>query len=170
MERSEPGGQDRTDGHVARWMTVLPDLDPDIEGAVTRMQKITSHLGRVRDRSLATCDLERHEYDTLHKLVARAGRATPSELAADLDLAPASVTGRLDVLERRGLVRRTPSTTDRRRVDVELTEAGRATWLAGMDVVGHEEYRLLGVLSRDERRALSDMLRRIALAAEAYDH
>ncbi|MFG1808092.1 MarR family winged helix-turn-helix transcriptional regulator [Streptomyces sp. NPDC049040] len=150
-------------------MTVLPDMNPDIEGAVTRMQKITSHLGKVRERSLVNHALERHEFDTLHKLAARAGRATPSELAADLDLAPASVTGRLDALERRGFVRRTPSTKDRRRVDVELTDSGRAIWLGAMDVVGHEEYRLLGVLSDDERRALSDMLRRIALAAQSHE-
>ncbi|WP_330309766.1 MULTISPECIES: MarR family transcriptional regulator [unclassified Streptomyces] len=169
MEHREPGARDWTDDHVTRWMTVLPDLDPDIEGAVTRMQKVTWYLGKVRERSLANYDLERHEFDTLHKLAARAGRATPSELATDLDLAPASITGRLDALERRGFVRRKPSETDRRRVDVELTDSGRTTWLRAMDVVGHEEYRLLGVLSRDERHALSDMLRRVALAAEAHD-
>jgi DNA-binding MarR family transcriptional regulator len=169
VERNQPEERDRTDDHVARWMTVLADLDPDIEGAVTRMQKITWHLAKVRERSLARYDLERHEFDTLHKLAGRAGRATPSELAADLGLAPASVTGRLDALERRGYVRRTPSATDRRRVDVEMTEPGRVTWLGAMDVLGHEEYRLLGVLSRDERHALSGMLRRIALAAQAHD-
>ncbi|MGW0882478.1 MarR family winged helix-turn-helix transcriptional regulator [Streptomyces sp. NPDC002671] len=169
MERIAPTGQDWTDEHITRWKTVLPDLDPDIEGAVTRMQKITSHLSKVRERSLVNCELERHEFDTLHKLAARAGWATPSELAADLDLAPASVTGRLDALERRGFVRRTPSKADRRRVDVELTEPGRATWLGAMDVIGHEEYRLLGALTQDERRALSDLLRRVALAAEAHD-
>ncbi|KOV60492.1 MarR family winged helix-turn-helix transcriptional regulator [Streptomyces sp. MMG1121] len=167
MERTKPTGHDRTDEHVTRWKTVLPDLDPDIEGAVTRMQKITSHLGKVRERSLVNYELERHEFETLHRLAARAGRAAPSELAADLDLAPASVTGRLDALERRGFVRRTPSKTDRRRVDVELTEAGRAIWLGAMDVLGDEEYRLLGTLSREERRTLSDLLRRVALAAEA---
>ncbi|MCX4818888.1 MarR family transcriptional regulator [Streptomyces sp. NBC_01142] len=159
--------RDWTDGHVARWKPVLPDLDPEIEGAVTRMGKLSVHLRRVREQSLADFDLERHEFDTLHKLAGRGGKAAPSELAADLDLAPASVTGRLDALERRGLVRRTPSTSDRRRVDVELTASGRKTWLGAMDVLGHEEYRLLGALDKDERRQLNDMLRRIMLVAEA---
>ncbi|MGW1028095.1 MarR family winged helix-turn-helix transcriptional regulator [Streptomyces sp. NPDC002577] len=160
--------RDRTDDHVARWLPALPDLDPDIEGAVTRMKKLSVHLRRVREQSLVDFDLERHEFDTLHQLAARGGTAAPSELAADLDLAPASVTGRLDALERRGLVSRTPSKSDRRRVDVVLTKSGRATWLGAMDVLGHEEYRLLGVLSKDERRALSDMLRRIMLVAEQH--
>jgi DNA-binding MarR family transcriptional regulator len=97
----------------------------------------------------------------------RGGRAAPTELAADLKMAPASITGRLDGLERRGFVRRTPSAEDRRRVDVELTPAGREVWLGALDVVGHEESRLLSVLSADERRTLSDLLRRVMLVAEA---
>ncbi|QEU92290.1 MarR family transcriptional regulator [Streptomyces kanamyceticus] len=158
--------QDWTDGHLERWLPVLPTLDPDVEGAVTRMKKLTVHLRRVREQSLTDFDLDRHEFDTLHKLAGRGGSATPSELAADLDLAPASVTGRLDGLERRGLIRRTPSKRDRRRVDVGLTEQGRVTWLGAMGVVGHEEDRLFGVLPKEERAQLSDMLRRIMVLAE----
>ncbi|MEU9623455.1 MarR family winged helix-turn-helix transcriptional regulator [Streptomyces sp. NPDC088251] len=158
--------RDWTDGHVERWKPVLPHLDPDIEGAVTRMTKLSVHLRRVREQSLVDLDLDRQEFDTLHKLAGRGGKAAPSELAADLDLAPASVTGRLDALERRGFVRRTPSPTDRRRVDVELTDDGRSTWRGAMDTVGKEEYRLLGVLDADERGLLNDMLRRIMVVAE----
>ncbi|MBY8880459.1 MarR family winged helix-turn-helix transcriptional regulator [Actinacidiphila acidipaludis] len=166
MSASRPA-RDWTDGHVERWLPVLPGLDPDIEGAATRVKVLTDHLRKVRERSLADFDLHKHEFDTLHTLAGRGGRAAPSELAADLQMAPASITGRVDALERRGYVRRIPSVDDRRRVDVQLTEAGRAAWLGAMDVVGHEEYRLLGVLSGDERRTLSDLLRRVLLAAEA---
>lgn len=158
--------RDWTDGHVERWKPVLPELDPDVEGAVTRMKKLSVHLRRVREQSLLDFDLDRQEFDTLHKLAGRGGTAALSDLAADLDLAPASVTGRLDALERRGFVRRTPSTTDRRRVDVELTDRGRSTWLGAMDVLGNEEERLLGVLGKDERRLLNAMLRRVMVVAE----
>jgi DNA-binding MarR family transcriptional regulator len=158
--------RDWTDAHVERWLPLLPDLDPDIEGVATRVKMLTEHLRRVRERSLADFDLHKHEYDTLHSLAGRGGRAAPSELAGDLQMAPASVTGRLDALERRGFVRRTPSAEDRRRVDVELTETGRAAWLGAMDVVGDEEYRLLGVLTPQERRTLSDLLRRVLVVAE----
>ncbi|MFI6688209.1 MarR family winged helix-turn-helix transcriptional regulator [Streptomyces sp. NPDC050485] len=159
--------RDWTDGHVERWLPVLPGLDPEIEGAVTRMKKLSVHLRRVREQSLVDFALDRPEFETLHKLAGRGGAASPSQLAADLDLAPASVTGRLDGLERRGLLRRTPSKADRRRVDVQLTDEGRQVWLGAMDVLGHEEYRLLGVLNADERTVFNDMLRRIMLAAEA---
>ncbi|WP_406862675.1 MarR family transcriptional regulator [Streptomyces sp. HUAS MG47] len=163
---AEPPRRDWTDDHVARWQPVLPGLDPVVEGAVTRMKKLSVHLRRVREQSLVDFDLERHEFDTLHKLAGRGGRAAPSDLAQDLDLAPASVTGRLDALEKRGFVRRTQSTTDRRRVVVELTDSGRETWLGAMDVLGHEEERLLGVLDANELTRLNDMLRRIMLEAE----
>ncbi|MCG7529350.1 MarR family transcriptional regulator [Streptomyces sp. OfavH-34-F] len=158
--------RDWTDGHVERWSPVLPELDPEVEGAVTRMRKLSVHLRRLREQSLIDLDLHRQEFDTLHKLAGRGGTAAPSELAADLDLAPASVTGRLDALERRGFVRRTPSTTDRRRVDVELTDEGREIWRVAMDSLGHEEERLLGVLDKDERALLNDMLRRVMVVAE----
>ncbi|MEU7071124.1 MarR family transcriptional regulator [Streptomyces narbonensis] len=170
----EPRGPQRpsdwTDGHVARWQPVLPGLDPVVEGAVTRMKKLSVHLRRVREQSLVDFDLERHEFDTLHKLAGRGGSAAPSELAQDLDLAPASVSGRLDALEKRGFVRRTQSTTDRRRVVVELTGTGRQTWLGAMDVLGHEEYRILGVLSPEERNQLNDLLRRIMVEAESVEN
>ncbi|MFI0718416.1 MarR family winged helix-turn-helix transcriptional regulator [Streptomyces sp. NPDC021224] len=161
-----PATRDWTDGHIDRWLPVMPGLDPDIEGAVTRVKVLADHLRRVRERSLADFDLHKHEFDTLHSLAGRGGHAVPSQLAADLKMAPASITGRLDTLERRGYVRRTPSAEDRRRVDVELTEDGRAAWLGAMDVVGHEEYRLLGVLTADERRTLADLLRRVLAVAE----
>ena len=51
---------------------------------------------------------------------------SPSEVADRLLLTPASITSLLDTLERRGLVTRTPDPEDRRRVLVEITEAGRA--------------------------------------------
>ncbi len=158
--------RDWTDGHVERWRPVLPHLDPDVEGAVTRMSKLTRHLGRVREQGVADFGLQKHEFDTLHGLAGRGGRATPSELRGDLGLAPASVTGRLEALERRGFIVRTPSSDDRRRVDVELTEQGRLAWARALDVVGREEHRLLGVLSPAERRQLADLLRRVLLVAE----
>ncbi|MEE6259978.1 MarR family winged helix-turn-helix transcriptional regulator [Plantactinospora sonchi] len=157
---------DSTDAHVARWLPVLPDLDPDVEGAVTRASLLTSHLRRVKEKALADFDLQRHEFETLHALAGRHGRAVPSQLADDLNIAPPSVTARVDALVTRGYVRRTPSDTDRRRVDIALTEEGRTAWLDAMGLIGHEEERLLGVLTVAERRTLADLLRRVMLAAE----
>ncbi|WP_435207792.1 MarR family winged helix-turn-helix transcriptional regulator [Micromonospora sp. bgisy143] len=130
------------------------------------MIRLTRHLRAVKERVLADFDLPRHEYETLHALAGRRGRAAPSDLAADLSVAPASITARVDTLLARGFVRRIPSTVDRRRVDVELTDAGMEAWRAAMQIQGDEEHRLLGALTPDERRVLSDLLRRVLLVAE----
>jgi DNA-binding MarR family transcriptional regulator len=160
--------RDSVDAHVIHWTRVIPDLDPDIEGAVTRMQKLVHYLRLDRDRALAEHGLQGHEFDTLFVLAGRDRpfRAGPTELAKDLRMSPAAMTGRLDGLEARGWVRRLPSETDRRKVVVELTEEGLAVWQEAMDNMGHTEDVLLGVLSAGERRQLSDLLRRVLLAAE----
>lgn len=145
---------------------MVPGLDADVEGAVTRMVKLIRHLRTVKERVLADLDLPAHEYDTLHALAGRRGRAAPSDLAVDLAVAPASITARVDTLLRRGFVRRIPSTVDRRRVDVELTDTGQAAWHGAMEIQGAEEHRLLGALTSTERRQLSDLLRRVMLVAE----
>ncbi|MEU8288708.1 MarR family transcriptional regulator [Micromonospora sp. NPDC048905] len=157
---------DTVDSHIERWLPVVPHLDADVEGAVTRMIKLTRHLRSVKERVLADFDLSVHEYDTLQALAGRRGRAAPSDLATDLAMAPASITARVDALLRRGFVRRIPSTVDRRRVDVELTDAGRAAWRGAMEIQGAEEHRLLGALTTTERRHLADLLRRVLLVAE----
>ncbi|GGO29124.1 MarR family winged helix-turn-helix transcriptional regulator [Micromonospora parathelypteridis] len=157
---------DAVDHHIERWLPVVPGLDADVEGAVTRMIKLTRHLRAVKERVLVDLDLPAHEYDTLHVLAGRRGRAAPSDLAADLAMAPASITARVDTLLRRGFVRRIPSTVDRRRVDVELTDEGYAAWRGAMEIQGAEEHRLLGALAPTERRQLSDLLRRVLLVTE----
>ncbi|MEU2877044.1 hypothetical protein [Streptomyces sp. NPDC007070] len=76
------------------------------------------------------------------------------------------MTGRLDGLEQRGYVRRSPSTVDRRRLDVELTDEGRAAWQGALESQGQEEHRILRALSPDEREQLADLLRRVLIEAE----
>jgi DNA-binding MarR family transcriptional regulator len=49
----------------------------------------------------------------------------PSEIARMLDVSPPAITFLLERLEERGLLKRVFSTSDRRRIELELTEAGR---------------------------------------------
>ncbi|GAA2625278.1 MarR family transcriptional regulator [Streptomyces axinellae] len=161
--------RDRIDDHLDRWQPVLPDLDRDVEGSVTRIQLLSDHLRWVREKSLTEIGLHRHEYDTLHALVGRDGSATDVYLASDMGLPPSSLTGRLDGLEERGYVRCASSDVDPESVEVTLTDEGHAAWLAAIDAVGHEEYRLLSSLDSDERRLIAGLLRRMMLKAEEYD-
>lgn len=56
-------------------------------------------------------------------LLERDGPLTAGELASRTGLAPASVTGLIDRLVRKGFVRRVAHTEDRRRVNVEINRA-----------------------------------------------
>ena len=51
-------------------------------------------------------------------------RSSPGYLAERAELSSGAMTNRLDRLEAAGLIRRLPDPTDRRGVQVELTEAG----------------------------------------------
>jgi DNA-binding MarR family transcriptional regulator len=92
---------------------------------------------------------------------------TMNQLATLLGLDKSSVTGLVDRAERRGLVARTPSATDRRAVLVGLTTEGRmlASRVGGRfesDVVA-----MLECLSGQERDALAALVSRILVAHAA---
>lgn len=167
--REQPAeGDDSVDVHLARWHGKAP-FDARVEGIITRIQLLAKHVGQAKDRALAEVGLQEFEFATLHRLGAREapGRATPSELAAELMLSPAGMTGRLDTLEQSGLVRRVRSSQDRRRVDVELTEAGRTRWLAAMELRGQAEDSMVAPLDPADQDALSALLKRMLIQAEA---
>ena len=155
--------QDSVDRHIEHWKREIPDLDPLVEGVVTRMQMVLRHLKQTRQALLAAHGLEEYEYATLHFLGGRGPghRATPSDIAAWHQMSPSGITGRLDALEKRGFIRRLPSPADRRKVIVELTEEGRQAWLSTFDPRTDEEAKVLAVLDHDEQEQLNAMLRRM---------
>jgi DNA-binding MarR family transcriptional regulator len=57
--------------------------------------------------------------------LADAGRATARQLADYADVTPATMTGMLDTLQNRGVIRRERSLTDRRAIQIVLTDQGR---------------------------------------------
>ena len=95
---------------------------------------------------------------TLLHLISRSPGAGVRELAAREGMSAAGMSGHVDRLEAAGLLRRVRSTDDRRRVGLEVTEAGhrmlravrrrRTAWLA----------QRLGRLAPDELEALDAAL------------
>lgn len=84
------------------------------------------------------------------------------ELADVLDVAPRSITSKVDQAEEDGWVRRVPDPADRRATLVELTESGRER-LARLSDRRQEGARArLDVLDPDEQADLLRLLRRVA--------
>lgn len=157
--------EDSVDRHLARWRGKAP-FDERVEGIVTRLQFLVKHLAHTKEAALREVGMQDFEFETLHRLVAREGAATPSELAADLLLSPAGMTGRLDTLERSGLVRRVRSTEDRRRVDVELTPKGHELWMDAMTIRGEVEARMVSALSPADQAVLDGLLKHLLATTE----
>lgn len=159
---------DSVDRHIEHWIKEIPDLDPLVEGVTTRMQLIVKHLRQQRESTIEARGLERYEFETLHMLggCGPDNRATPTQIATWLHMSPAAITSRLDGLEKRGFVRRMPSPDDRRKVIVELTEAGRRIWRAAGGEQGAEEARLLAALTPHEQEQLASYLRKMLLVVD----
>ena len=161
--------EDSADRHVARWRDVEEfPFDEQVEAAVTRLGALARHLRQTKDDAVAEVGLQGFEYDTLHILMLRdtRGVASPTELADDMRMSPAGMTGRLDTLEAAGLLRREASPDDRRRVVVSVTDKGRRLWRRAFDLRGEAEQRMLAPLSPAQQRNLNRLLKRLLLPVE----
>lgn len=97
--------------------------EPDYE-LITLIKRLSALMYQHIDMLLKPYDLARSQYVVLKHLRERGGLAT-SELLAKLRVEPATLSGLVDALEAKGLVRRVERLEDKRRKDVRLTPTGR---------------------------------------------
>lgn len=163
--------EDFADQHVARWRDHWIDIpfDDAVEAATVRLSKISRFFRDTTQAAAADVGLQDFEYRTLHSLMIRdtPGHATPGVLAQELGVSPAGMTGRLDGLEQAGYISRTPSSEDRRRVDIEATKAGVAIWREAMARRGRAEQDLFKTLQPKELATLNRLLKRLTTTIEA---
>ena len=152
---------DPVDRLLGQWQRERPDLDTSPMAVVGRVSRIARHIDLAQRATFARYDLDPPGFDVLATL-RRTGE--PFELSAGDLMRSAMVTSgaitqRLDRLETRGLVRRSPHPRDGRVVLVSLTPAGRE--LVDRVLPDHlaTEERLLAGLTRQQRAALADLLR-----------
>ena len=124
-------------------------------------------IGRVRkairrdfERRIAHCDLTAPQFHVLYRLWMGDGIPT-SALACDVDMDGGTITGLLDRLEARGLVRRERSSEDRRTVILFLTDKGRAMHRELSEVLDHVSACALEGLGAADRATLARLLERV---------
>lgn len=83
-----------------------------------------------------------------------------SALAKLLNCDNSTITGHVDKLEARGMVRRVTSTQDRRVKLVSLTDKGRVCRAKGREILLAEGQRWISLLDESDQRALVELLRR----------
>jgi MarR family 2-MHQ and catechol resistance regulon transcriptional repressor len=152
--------------------TLLPVLtvDPDLERDSADLYDALSNLVRVyqfRDRDRICCyDVSVTQCYALEGLV-RLGGMTLNELAAHLFLDKSTASRVVDALERKGYVARTTHPRDRRSVLLEATATGRALEGKIREEILCEEQKLLADFPHDVRQAMTQLLSRLARAANS---
>ena len=148
---------------VGQWAPERPDLDLHTMETVARLL----HVARAIDHELTSFaedhGISQAEGDVLFTL-RRSGppyRLPPSKLSDSLLVSSGTLTGRFDRLEAKGLIQRVPHASDRRSVEVQLTEHGRKLVDAAVTEHVANEQRILSVLSEREIDALNRITRKL---------
>lgn len=163
--------KDTADLHVERWRdhwVLEHPFDDEVEAMTVRIIELTRSFRGATKIAAAAVGLEDFEYATLHALMISdtPGRASPTALAEATKVSPAGMTGRLDGMERKGLLKRTPGRADRRRVDVEATRKGMQIWNKAMELRGQAEDNAAAALTRRELVTLNRLLKKMTLRIE----
>lgn len=148
---------------LEQWADQRPDLDASPMGVFGRLSRAARVLDRALSETFGRYGLRAGEFDVLAAL-RRAGEPyslTPTELYRSMMLSSAAMTNRLDRLEGRGLVYRSPDPDDRRGVLVGLTGEGLKLVEEAVRAHVEGEEALLGSLSPEERELLAELLRKL---------
>jgi DNA-binding MarR family transcriptional regulator len=134
---------------------------------VDGMAQLSFVIGSLLERQAAAHDLTMAQVRLLGVL--RDRTPTMLELAGFLGLDKSSTSGLVDRAERRGLVQRATSATDRRSVRVSLTLEGRALVSAAAARFGAEVTALLHLLPPADRESLAGLISRLLVAHAAAE-
>ncbi|CCH72361.1 putative MarR-family transcriptional regulator [Nostocoides australiense Ben110] len=133
--------------------------DASVQRAITAISQVTKKLDQWYDRQLADLGISHGDWSVLSQLAkADGGPLTPSLLADAANLAPSSMTSRLDRMCARGLVVREPDQVKRTRVLVTLTEAGWELFAQAVREANVVESDVLADLRPEQRTTLADLL------------
>jgi DNA-binding MarR family transcriptional regulator len=149
-----------------QWAHERPELDTEAMGIFGRISRIARAAGDAMEATYREHGITRADFDVLATL-RRAGKPyalSPSALTASLMLTSGGITGRVDRLERAGLVTRSPSPTDRRALQVTLTPEGLAVIDRAVTAGVETQHRLLAPLPAKDRHRLDALLRDLLAA------
>ena len=155
----------RLDPHVRLAVATWPQIDPAVEGIVTRIAKASRLLDAEMRASLAHVGLTKEELKVLMQL--HSGPQTHGALCRQLDVSTGAMTNRLDKLERAGLVSRSQDPNDRRGVMLTLTGPGDERLDAYIDRGADRESQLLEGLSGSDKRQLNELLTKLVDSLDA---
>ena len=85
----------------------------------------------------------------------------PKDIAAHLGVENSTISGILERMENKGLIRRMIDSTDRRYIYIELTDVSRELEVPVRTVVTEVDRKVLEIFDEEEKAALKNALRRL---------
>jgi DNA-binding MarR family transcriptional regulator len=161
-------GKDLIDELLEDWDYQRPDLDTAPMEIVLRVQNLAKSFNDLASNKLQEFELQWWQYDVLSAL-RRQGepyRMAATKLAAAGLLTSGAMTNRIDRLEQAGLVRRVKDDRDRRRVWVQLSDAGLHLVDRASDARFETATASIAGLNDRQRRQLSQLLRLLVLSLD----
>ncbi|MFF0199420.1 MarR family winged helix-turn-helix transcriptional regulator [Streptomyces sp. NPDC005017] len=165
-DQLDQAGQERpdaVDAIIGQWADVRPDLDTLPMEVFGRIYRLARAMGDRMERTYGRFGISRGEFDVLATL-RRAGEPytlSPRQLSSTLMLTTGGMTGRLDKLERAGLLRRSPDPHDRRGLHVTLTDEGLALIDEAVGAGVAVQTDGLSELTEEQSGQLADLLRKL---------
>lgn len=162
---------DEVEAILKAWERELPGVDVTPMASLSRLSRLARLLDRARQAAFTRHELEAWEFDVLAAL-SRSGspyELPPGELVRQTLSTSGTMTNRVNRLEARGLVHRSPSEVDRRSIMVRLTDSGQLKVRAALQDLLDFERAALVVLEPAERDQLAALLRRLLAQFEGPD-
>ena len=148
---------------------VAAGADESVQRVVNSVHRLARRLNQWYDRQLADLDISTGEWAVLAELarVTEGDFLTPSQLAVAANVAPSSMTHRLDRMVERGLISREPDPGNRTRVLVRLTDEGWHFYAGIIQESNVVEADLIAGLSSKQVDQLADLLERVIKGLDA---
>jgi DNA-binding MarR family transcriptional regulator len=159
--------KDAVDLMLKQWLMERPDLDTSALAITVRVLMLHKSFLNLATESLADIGLELWEYDVLSALRRQGApfKLSATELARATALSAGAMTNRIDKLADKKLVRRAPDTTDRRGVNVVLTDKGISVIDEAIRLRLAAADKGVQGLTKKERARLATLLRKVVLGA-----
>lgn len=159
---------DNVDIIQAQWKSELPEIDTLAMGVVGRISRVSNHIDHLLQENYSKFNLNGGEFDVLATL-RRSGppyQLIPTELYNALMITSGTITNRLDQLEKKEFVSRSPNPNDRRGTIVTLTKKGIELMDKAYPLHIENELQMINSLSESEKNTITILLRKMLLSFE----
>lgn len=163
---SQSSTQDYIDRLIANWENISPGRDYRDMELATRLLRTVTLLMKDIMPVINDAGLNQGEFDVIATLYRNGGTLSPTALYQRLLITSGAMTNRLDTLESKGLVERTPDAQDKRSTVVKLTADGRMLFEPLLERYLAKLSSALSPVQEQEREAINQSLRQLLLHLE----